>query len=281
MRPSASRPGVTAILVLLSGAAIAAAAESEVAPERRPGWERERRRAQSVAELLVRQESTRRDGTSGGTRPTGGAAASRTAPSIPSRGPDAGLDELFLEDESSPSDTVESAPLLPVSVPEPAPPRTPAPVVPPPVPAAVDPSPEAPLLAPPTPAAPAGVELFHLGYSHFSQGDWEGAREAFAAFAAAHPAHDLTDNAAYWMAECAAQEGRFEVALDEFQEVARRYPGSDKAPDIQIRIAVLRGETGRPDEGRRLLQQVVRDWPGTAAARKAAELLASDPPATR
>ena len=171
-------------------------------------------------------------------------------------------------------------PLLPATIPDPDP-LPPIASPPPPAPVAPPPAPVVPLLSPPTAARADGVELFHLGYSRFSQGDWEGAREAFGSFMAAHPAHDLTDNAAFWLAECAAQDGPAAAALEQFQAVARQFPNGDKAPDAQVRIAALLGQAGRPDQARRVLEGVVQDWPGTAAARRASELLAAAPPAAR
>lgn len=276
-RPASPSFAVAVLSILLAGAPAFGAAGDPVAPERRAAWERERQRAQAVAELLVRQEWVRRQGNSAAASAPGGAAnAVASAPPVSTPGADAGLAELFRDDEPRAAETLEAAPLLPVTIPAPVP--SAFPVAPAPPPLAV---PVVPLLTPPTAPAPIGVELFHLGYSRYSQGDWAGAREAFAAFMTAHPAHDLTDNAAFWLAECAAQDGPADVALAQFQQVARDYPGGDKAPDAQVRIAALQGRIGRSDEARRVLEGVVRDWPGTAAARRASELLAATPPAAR
>lgn len=277
-RPRQSLPsGAEAVLLaLLFSAPVFGAASEPVAPERRAAWEKERHRAQAVAELLVRQEGVRRQGNTGSTMARSGAAAEVVPQPLGSTpGADAGLSDLFMDDEQGLEDSPESTPLLPATIPGPVhvpPVALPSPPIPLPV---------APLLNPPTPAGQGGVELFHLGYSRFSQGDWAGARDAFESFIAAHPSHDLTDNAAFWLAECAAQEGPAAAALEQFQEMARQFPNSDKAPDTQVRIAVLEGQAGRPAEARRVLEGVVRDWPGTAAARRASELLAAAPPAAR
>lgn len=118
------------------------------------------------------------------------------------------------------------------------------------------------------------LELFHSGYSKYSQGDYGAARHDFASFLAAHPGDDLADSAQYWLGQCAAAKGDHETALVEYQRVIASFPFGDKVPDALLKSGDMLSRLGRGSEARQAWQALVRDFPQSGAARRAQTRLA-------
>lgn len=118
------------------------------------------------------------------------------------------------------------------------------------------------------------LELFHSGYSKYSQGDYGAARHDFASFLAAHPGDDLADSAQYWLGQCAAAKGDHETALVEYQRVIASFPFGDKVPDALLKSGDMLSRLGRGSEARQAWQTLVRDFPQSGAARRAQTRLA-------
>lgn len=113
------------------------------------------------------------------------------------------------------------------------------------------------------------LELFHSGYSKYSQGDFKAARSDFAAFLAANPGDDLADSAQYWLGQCAAAGGDDETALVEYRRVVTSFPFGDKVPDALLKSGDMLTRMGRDHEARRTWQELLRDFPQSGAARRA------------
>jgi tol-pal system protein YbgF len=278
-------------------------AEREAAEQRQRQeleWTRERARANTLAELLIREEEARlrrqeeqakmrsaataRAAVSGG-RPVAVASA---AVEEPYAGADARLDQVFGEAStwSPPSRGPADYPsAIVVSGAEPAVAA-----------AGRAPSQELPVApaaqAAPGPGEPAnwqastpddGLELFHSGYSHFSQGDYEGARQAFARFLGNYAGHELADSAQYWIGECAYAQGDYETAYVEYRKVVESFPFGDKVADAMLKSGYSLMELGREAEARRVLGLLVSEYPDSGAARRARERLngSGTPPATQ
>lgn len=126
----------------------------------------------------------------------------------------------------------------------------------------------------PPPGTP-GLDLFHAGYSHFSQGDYSQAAESFRAFMINYPGHDLGDNAQFWIAECAYAQGDYNAAYNEYGKVVESFPFGNKVPDALLKSAYSLQELGRTEEARQLLERVISEHPGSSAARRAGERLGS------
>ena len=132
------------------------------------------------------------------------------------------------------------------------------------------------LPSPAVPEVPSGqartqpnLELFHAGYSKYSQGDYTAARGDFAAFLAAHPGDDLADSAQYWLGQCAAAQGDHAAALAEYQRVIASFPSGDKVPDALLKSGDMLSRLGRENEARRTWEELVRDFPQSGAASRA------------
>ena len=241
-------------------------------PRGQTAYRAERTRATRLAEVLFQEEQARRRrharrARAGAGRPAAVAAPARgesLAPEAPAA--DAGLDAVFgPADTASRHSPARDYPAAIVSGPGPFPAA--AQVggdSPPPA------SPESP--GPATPRVP-GVELFHRGYSSYSQGDYQQARLALARFRDLNPGHDLSDNAQYWIGECYAAEGRWEAALAAYRVVLDHFPFGDKVADSLLKSGYVLLDLGRLAEARRLLEQVTEEFPGTGPARRAAEHL--------
>ena len=238
-------------------------------------YRREQERANRLALVLIQEEQARRLRQE---RPGGRAAPEGNA------GPaaDAGLDAVFRPDPfaapgraPAPSRDYPAAVFLSRPVPTATAglqvPQAPTPA---PVPSDVG-GVEMPRAAE-TPG-PAGIDLFHAGYSHYSQGDTERARAAFTRFMALNPGHDLADNAQYWIGESWAAEGRLAEALAAYRSVLDHFPFGDRVADALLKSGYVLLDMGRSDEARSVLRQVIQEFPGTGPASRAAERLAALP----
>jgi tol-pal system protein YbgF len=121
----------------------------------------------------------------------------------------------------------------------------------------------------------SGVELFHAGYSEYSQGDYDRAAEAFSAFLAANPTHDLADNAQYWLGECAFAQGRYQEAHAAYRRVVEGYATGDKVAEALLKSGLCLEALGQPAAARDEFLKVTEGYPGTPPARRAAERLAA------
>ncbi|MCZ6649105.1 MAG: tol-pal system protein YbgF [Acidobacteria bacterium] len=113
------------------------------------------------------------------------------------------------------------------------------------------------------------LELFHSGYSKYSQGDYMAARRDFASFLTANPGDELADSAQYWLGQCAAAQGDDETALAEYRRVIASFPFGDKVPDALLKSGDMLSRMGRESEARQTWQELMRDFPQSGAARRA------------
>jgi tol-pal system protein YbgF len=264
---------------------------------------RERARANSVAELLIREEEARRrraeqarTTSSAASRPaaSGGWPASvRSAPVEEQyTAADSRLDQVFGQTPVWPSTSQASTDYpsaIVVSTEQPAVVANRSPMQEFPVPPGVASQPPAGTVPVPSPAQAAsgpaepaawpastpddGLEIFHAGYSHFSQGDYERARQAFAQFLGSYAGHELADSAQYWIGECAFAQGDYETAYLEYRKIVDSFPFGDKVADAMLKSGYSLMELGREAEARRVLSLLVSEYPDSGAARRARERL--------
>lgn len=74
-------------------------------------------------------------------------------------------------------------------------------------------------------------------------------------------AHDLKDNAQYWLGECYYAQKEYKKALDEFQKVKKNFPAGNKVFDADIKIAYTYYKLDSAELARIKLSQISRDWP--------------------
>ncbi len=114
---------------------------------------------------------------------------------------------------------------------------------------------------------------YQSAFDLLKDGRYGDAREGFRAFLAAHPEHELAENARYWLGEAHYVERQFEPALAAFESVVRAHPQGRKAADARLKAGYCLYELGRFAEARSWLEALVREQAGTPAAREAAARL--------
>ncbi len=90
-------------------------------------------------------------------------------------------------------------------------------------------------------------------------------------FLARHADHPYSDNALYWLGECAFQKGDYAAARDTFADVLARYPGENKVPDALYKLALSYERLGLVEEAQKTVGQLLAAHPNTAAARRVSE----------
>jgi len=102
------------------------------------------------------------------------------------------------------------------------------------------------------------------------------AQKMFERLQTKHPKSQLTDNIAYWLAECHFVAGDETAAIDSFLSVAESYPQSAKAAYALLRVAQVwqkRGNTKQADE---VYTKITNKYPSSDAAPIAQSALASN-----
>ncbi len=100
------------------------------------------------------------------------------------------------------------------------------------------------------------------------------AREMLEGFKTKYPQHDLSDNAAYWLAECSFAAREYARAAEEFQRVIDEFPRSDKVPDALLRIAMSYQAIGRTEEAGETFRRITNGYPRSEAAAEAQRAIA-------
>jgi tol-pal system protein YbgF len=110
----------------------------------------------------------------------------------------------------------------------------------------------------------ADMEAFRLyrrSYEALRQGQHDGAAEGFREFLRRYTAHDLADNAQYWLGECYYDSKDFPSAVREFRRVVERFPHGNKVPDALLKVGYSYLALGSIDAGKQTLEQLVRSYP--------------------
>jgi tol-pal system protein YbgF len=118
------------------------------------------------------------------------------------------------------------------------------------------------------------VADYQSAFEFLKQARYAEARQGFAAFLAAHPGHELAENARYWLGEAHYVDRQYEPALAAFEAVVREHPQGRKLGDAMLKAGYCLYELRRDAEARQWLGRVVREQAGTPAAREAEARLA-------
>jgi tol-pal system protein YbgF len=130
-----------------------------------------------------------------------------------------------------------------------------------------------------TPAADNALYQNALG--QLRAGHHEEAVAGLRAFVAAHPQHDLADNAQYWLGECFYDRKDFSTALREFRRVVEAFPTGNKVPDALLKLGLSYLALGSARPGREALTDLVRRFPQHPTAALAEARLAELPKEVR
>jgi len=100
-----------------------------------------------------------------------------------------------------------------------------------------------------------------LKRSHYSR-----AVTAFRDFLGDYPDTELSDDAAYWIAEAHYVTRSFADALQGFQLMRRRYPASVRVPDATLKVGYIQYEIGAYTDARATFTSITTDYPGSRVA---------------
>jgi tol-pal system protein YbgF len=110
----------------------------------------------------------------------------------------------------------------------------------------------------------ADMETFRLyrrSYEALRQGKHDEATDGFREFLRRYPAHDLADNAQYWLGECYYDVKDFTSAVREFRRVVERFPHGNKVPDALLKVGYSYLALGSTEAGKQTLEQLIRSYP--------------------
>jgi tetratricopeptide (TPR) repeat protein len=117
-------------------------------------------------------------------------------------------------------------------------------------------------IEPATPETDEDIErIYNQGFEACQSKQYDRAIEKFQQVLAYPPAHELKDNAQYWLAECYYAQGEFARATVEFQKVKQYFPEASKVFDAELKIAYTYYNLGRVESARHKLLQLSSEWP--------------------
>jgi tol-pal system protein YbgF len=120
---------------------------------------------------------------------------------------------------------------------------------------------------------PGPKELYDAAYLDITRGNYDLAQSAFAEFLKRYPAHELSDNAQYWMGEGYYAQKKYPQALAEFQKVTENYAGKDKEAAAMYKAGLCFKEMGEPQKAKEKWQALVKKYPKSPEAGLAREKL--------
>ena len=103
--------------------------------------------------------------------------------------------------------------------------------------------------------------LYRRSYEALRLGKHDEAADGFREFLRRYTAHDLADNAQYWLGECYYDVKDFTSAVREFRRVVERFPHGNKVPDALLKVGYSYLALGSVDAGKQTLEQLVRSYP--------------------
>ena len=103
--------------------------------------------------------------------------------------------------------------------------------------------------------------LYRRSYEALRLGKHDEAAEGFREFLRRYTAHDLADNAQYWLGECYYDVKDFASAVREFRRVVERFPHGNKVPDALLKVGYSYLALGSIDAGKQTLEQLIRSYP--------------------
>lgn len=114
---------------------------------------------------------------------------------------------------------------------------------------------------------------YQRAYAAYKDGRYDEAMALLKAFLKTYPAHDLSDNAQYWIGEIYYDIDNFPDAILAFKEVATRYPQGNKAPHALLKIGYAYSALGDPANAGVFLKRVVKNYPFSEAEAMARQKL--------
>jgi len=103
--------------------------------------------------------------------------------------------------------------------------------------------------------------LYRRSYDALRLGKHDEAADGFRDFLRRYPAHELADNAQYWLGECYYDVKDYTSAVREFRRVVERFSHGNKVPDALLKVGFSYLALGSIDAGKQTLEQLVRSYP--------------------
>lgn len=119
------------------------------------------------------------------------------------------------------------------------------------------------------------VTMYRKAYDLLKAADYAASARAFKVLVERYPAHELADNALYWLGEVEYAQKNYKAALESFRKVAEVYPSGNKVPDALLKMAFCQQELGDKAKAKQTLQDLVSRFPWSGPAKKAKERLQS------
>lgn len=125
--------------------------------------------------------------------------------------------------------------------------------------------------APPAPQAPTldPQALYMEGYRQVVSKDFAGGGDTLKRFLELYPAHELADNAQYWLGEVYYGIADWEGAVLEFSKVVKVYPDGDKVPSAMLKLGYAFQKLGADKEARVVLEGLIEKHPKSPEAANA------------
>lgn len=111
-----------------------------------------------------------------------------------------------------------------------------------------------------------GSAAYDQALALYYKGDYDKARQAFAAFIAASPSSSLAANALYWQGECSYSQGKYDEAIMLFKDVAAKHPRHDKAPASLLKAGYAYERMKDMENARFYWQLLLDDYPSSSPA---------------
>lgn len=128
-----------------------------------------------------------------------------------------------------------------------------------------------------TTGIPDPEAAYQAAYSDIASGRYDLARQAFQQYLAHYPDTEESDNAQYWIGECAYATGDFQGAIVGFERVVLHYPKGDKVPAALFKIGVSHARLGHNEDAKKYFRMVIQRFPRSPEASLAKERLSQIP----
>jgi len=134
-------------------------------------------------------------------------------------------------------------------------------------------SPTSPAPVAPTVAGSSPQRLYDTAWADYASGQWALAVTGFDAYISTYPRSEMTDDAAFYIAETYFLQGDFQGAVEAYEQVVLNYPNGDKVPEAAYKRGVAFDRLGEPERARASFEFVVTDYPDSRMAALAQQLL--------
>lgn len=107
-------------------------------------------------------------------------------------------------------------------------------------------------------------EQYDHAFGILRQANYEQAEKALGAFLDAHPDHELSGNAKYWLGETYYVRGNYDQAAVTFAEGFQNYPESQKAPDNLLKLGMSLAQIDRTEDACGIFSELLNRYPDAA-----------------